>query len=54
MYQRLGKKEALRIHREAGLDEMSYSGEKELIEPTTSRKTGHQLRDRVAIPQSKL
>ena len=25
------------------LDEMSYSGERELLEPTSSRKTGHQL-----------
>jgi len=24
------------------LDEMSYSGEKELVEATSSRKTGHQ------------
>ena len=35
------------------LDEMPYSREKELIEPTSSRKTGHQVRDDVSIPQSK-
>ncbi|KRY62166.1 hypothetical protein T4D_10807 [Trichinella pseudospiralis] len=28
------------------------SRERELIEPTSSRKTGHQVRDGVAIPQS--
>ena len=33
------------------LDEMCYTGERELIEPTSS--TGHQMRDGVAIPQSK-
>ena len=31
------------------LDEMPYSGEKELVEPTSSRKTGHQVRGGVAI-----
>jgi hypothetical protein len=36
------------------LDEMLYSGERELVEPTSSRKTGHQVRDGFAIPQSKL
>ena len=36
------------------LDEMSYSGERELVEPTSSIKTGHQVRDGVAIPQSQL
>jgi hypothetical protein len=36
------------------LDEMPYSGERELVEPTSSRKTGHQVRDGVVIPQSKL
>jgi hypothetical protein len=35
------------------LDEMSDS-ERELIEPTSSRKTGHQMREGFAIPQSKL
>jgi len=30
-----------------------YSGEGELVEPTSSRKMGHQVRDVVAIPQSK-
>ena len=36
------------------LDEMPYSGKRELVEPTSSRKTGHQVRDEVAIPQSQL
>jgi hypothetical protein len=36
------------------LDEMSYSGEQELVEPTSSRKTVHQVRCGVAIPKSKL
>jgi hypothetical protein len=36
------------------LDEMPYSGERELVEPTFSRITGHQMKDGVAIPQSKL
>jgi hypothetical protein len=36
------------------LDEMPYSGERELVESTSSRKTGHHMRDGVAIPQSKL
>ena len=35
------------------LDEMPDSRERELIEPISSRKTGHQVRDRVAIPQLK-
>ena len=36
------------------LDEMLYSGERELVEPTSSRKTGHQVKNGVAIAQSKL
>ena len=36
------------------LDEMPNSRERELIEPTSSRKTGHQMRERGAIPQSQL
>jgi hypothetical protein len=36
------------------LDEMPYIGEREIIEPTSSRKTGHEVRDGFAIPQSKL
>jgi hypothetical protein len=32
------------------LDEMPDSRERELLEPTSGRKTGHQVRDRVAIP----
>jgi hypothetical protein len=35
------------------LDEKSYSGKEELVEPTPSRKTGNQVRDRVVIPQPK-
>jgi hypothetical protein len=33
---------------------MPYSGEREFVEPTSSRKIGHQVRDGVVIPQSKL
>jgi hypothetical protein len=36
------------------IDEMPDSGEREFIEPTSSRKTGHQVSDGVAIPQSHL
>jgi hypothetical protein len=36
------------------LDEMPYIREKELIESTSSRKTGHQVTDGIVIPQSKL
>jgi hypothetical protein len=36
------------------LDEMPYSREWELIEATSNRKTRHQMREEVAIPQSKL
>jgi hypothetical protein len=32
---------------------MPYTGERELVEPTSSRKTGHQVGYGVAIPQSK-
>jgi hypothetical protein len=32
------------------LDEMPNSRERKIIEPTSSRKTEHQVRDRVAIP----
>jgi hypothetical protein len=35
-------------------DEMPNSSEKELMEPICNRKTGHQARDGVAIPQSHL
>lgn len=34
------------------LDEIPYSGERVLEEPTSGRKTEHQVR--VAVPQSKL
>jgi hypothetical protein len=36
------------------LDEMPNSREREVMELTSSRKTGHQVRDGVAIPQSQL
>jgi hypothetical protein len=36
------------------VDEMPYSRKRELTEPTSSRKTGHQERDGVAIQQSHL
>jgi hypothetical protein len=36
------------------LDEMLYSGERELVEPTSSRETGYQVKNGVAMPQSKL
>ena len=36
------------------LDEMPNGRERELIEPTSNRKTGHQVRYGVAIPQSQL
>ena len=35
------------------LDEMPYSWERELVESTSSRNTGHQVRDGAANPQSK-
>jgi hypothetical protein len=37
-----------------GVDEMPDSRERELIEPTSSQKTGIQMRERRAIPQSQL
>jgi hypothetical protein len=36
------------------LDEMPDSRERELIEPTSSRKTEHQMTEREAIIQSQL
>jgi hypothetical protein len=33
---------------------MTYSREKELIEPTSSRKTEYQVREEVPIPQLQL
>ena len=36
------------------LDEMPDSRERELVEPTSSRKTGYHVRDGVANPYSKL
>ena len=39
--------------KEGTLDEMPYSGERELVEPTSSRNAEHQVRDGFAIPQSK-
>jgi hypothetical protein len=43
----------LRTQKGGTLDEIHYSGERELVEPTSSRKTGQLRRDGVAIPQSK-
>jgi hypothetical protein len=34
------------------LDEIPNSGEREIVKPTSSRKTGHQAEGWVAIPQS--
>jgi len=36
------------------IDEIPYGGERELVETNSSRKTEHQVRDEVAIPQAKL
>ena len=36
------------------LDELPLSREREFIKPTSSRKTGHQVRDGVGMPQSHL
>jgi hypothetical protein len=36
------------------LDEIPKSREREFIEPTSSRKRRHQVREGIAIPQSKL
>jgi hypothetical protein len=36
------------------LDEMPDNREREIIGPTSSKKTGHQVRDGVPIPQSHL
>ena len=52
LYQRPERWETLRTQRT--LDEIPYSGKRELVAPTSSRKTGHQVRDGVVIPQSKL
>jgi hypothetical protein len=40
--------------KERDLNEMPNSRERELIEPTSSRKTRHQVRDGLAIPKSHL
>jgi hypothetical protein len=40
--------------KEGTLDEMYNSRERELIESTSSRKIGHQVRDGVDFPQSHL
>jgi hypothetical protein len=39
--------------KEGTLDEMPYNKEREFIKPTSSRKTGHQVRDGVVMLQSK-
>jgi hypothetical protein len=33
---------------------MTYSGEREILEHHSGRKIGHQVRDGVTIPQSKI
>ena len=35
------------------LDEMPYSGERGLVEPTSSKKIGYKVRNGIVIPQSK-
>jgi hypothetical protein len=40
--------------KKGALDEMLYTEEREIVEPTSSRKTGHQVRDGIVIPQSQL
>jgi hypothetical protein len=40
--------------KEGTLDEMPDSRERELSEPTSSRKTGHEVREGPTIPLSKL
>jgi hypothetical protein len=40
--------------KDLGCERFSGLTGRELVEPTTSRKTGHQVRDGVAIPQSHL
>jgi hypothetical protein len=35
------------------LGEMYYTEEREVVEPTSSRKTGHKMRNDFTIPQSK-
>ena len=48
MYQR-PKRSETEDSKGGSLDEMSYRGERKLVEPTSSRKTGHQVRDGVVI-----
>ena len=50
----LGGERLSRLKERETLDEIPYSGERELVEPTSSRKTGHQMRDGVAILKSEL
>jgi hypothetical protein len=54
MYQRPRGMRDSQYSKGGTFDEMPYSRERELVEPTSSRKTGHQVSDGVAIPQSKL
>jgi len=37
--------------KEVTIVEFLYSAEVELVEPSSSRQTGHQVRDRVAVPR---
>jgi hypothetical protein len=48
MYQISVRIETLRTQR-GTLDKTPYSGEKELVEPTSNRKARHQVKDGVAI-----
>jgi hypothetical protein len=41
-----------RNSKRGNLDEMPYSRERKLIEPTSSRNTGHQMREGRGMPQS--
>jgi hypothetical protein len=52
--ERLSGLKGKKSHISGLLDKMPDGRERELIEPTSSRKTGHQVDKRVAIPQSKL
>jgi hypothetical protein len=54
MYQRPWKMRDSQDSKGGTLDEMLYRGEREHVDPTSSRETGHQVSDNVAIPQSEL
>jgi hypothetical protein len=54
MHQRLSKGVGKKLSKGGTLAKMPSSRERDLIQPTSSRKTRQQVRDRVAIPQSHL